>query len=264
MTSCNTEISTFEDLFRQHYQPLYKLAYNLTGNHHYAEDIVQEAFLKAFSDWKNFRNESSPYTWLYKITLHCAYRHIRKLKKLPVQALSESQNLSEAQVFNSLPLSTDSEDNLLVNEMREKCLKGFMRCLPSQQRIAFTLRVVLELPVKITADIMGTTANNVKVLTFRARKFMKALMENRCSLLKQDNPCQCRLWVAYALEHGFISKDEAYQNKSSDLTGTFFTEVGILHRIRALHQLNRPCKNWDKFYKKIKNLIVNKNLQILS
>lgn len=79
MTHSNkTENSIFEELFNQHYQPLYKLAYNLSGSHHYAEDIVQEAFIKAFSGWKNFRNESSPYTWLYKITLHCAYRHIRK------------------------------------------------------------------------------------------------------------------------------------------------------------------------------------------
>lgn len=258
------DIQAFEDLYIQHYEALYKLAYKLSGNRQNAEDIVQESFLKAFASMEQFRGEAAPYTWLYKITLHCAYRYMQKIKKLPVQIIAYERLQTEAEVFNSLAKTVAIDDNLIVAEMREKCLSGFMRCLPAKQRIAYTLRVILELPVKTTAEIMETTATNVKTLTCRARSFMKKLMKDRCSLINQANPCRCEAWATYALENGIISADEVSKIRPPAQLPEITAEVNLLQRIQILHQLAQPDNNYDRFSKEVKKLIKAKKLKILS
>lgn len=118
--------------------------------------------------------------------------------------MADDQHKAEAQIFSALPQSSACKDHLLAAEMREKCLRGFMR--PARQRIAFTLRVILDLPVKVTAAVMDTSENNVKALTHRARNFMKELMENLCSFINPANPCQCKIWVAFALTKKSVSR----------------------------------------------------------
>lgn len=179
--------------------------------------------------------------------------------------MAERHGISEQAVFASLPGCADSADRLVVAEMREKCLNGFMRCLPSKQRIAFTLRVILELPLRDAAEIMDTTENNVKVLTHRARKFMQALMENRCSFLKPDNPCKCSIWVGYAMEHGILKKEQAHKlNQQDNEYIRFDQEVGILHRIKVLQQLAKSPHEPGEFIKQVKQLADSKKLKILS
>jgi len=258
-------MTDFETLFRDHYTALYKLALKLSGSHENAEDIVQQAYLNAYNNRGHFRGASTPYTWLYKITLNCSYRYIKKLKKLPVQVIAHNQGISEQAVFASLPACNDSVDQLIVAEMRERCLSGFMRCLPAKQRVAFTLREILNLSLNEAASIMETSENNVKVLTYRARKYMQGLMENRCSFLRPDNPCKCEIWIGFALERGLIKKEDASKLKhQTNETIIFEEEVGVLHKIRVLHKLSKPSLDSSEFINEVTRLIKEKKLTILS
>ena len=264
MMNFKEKADEFEGLFTENYKPLYRLALKLTGNQQDAEDVVQESFLRAYNGWSSFRGDSSPRTWLFKIAINTSYRYIKKLHKLPVQLMAEKQNRTEAEVFASLHRTSDSEEAVLAAEMREKCLEGFMRCLPARQRIAFTLHVILGLPLNDTAEIMDTTANNIKVLTHRARKFMQELMENRCALINPANPCQCHIWVAYALERGVVKKDAVKKFRPPARTPEFDRDVDILHKIQALHRLASPRKSSQEFIRQIKKVMKNKELKILS
>jgi len=71
----------FDHLYADNYEKLYQLAYRLTGNCEDAEDVVQEAWLNAYRSRAQFQGKSSEYTWLFKITLRCAYRFIKKKAK---------------------------------------------------------------------------------------------------------------------------------------------------------------------------------------
>ncbi|ODA39183.1 RNA polymerase sigma factor [Desulfosporosinus sp. BG] len=180
----------FDHLYADNYEKLYQLAYRLTGNREDAEDVVQEAWLNAYRSRAQFQGKSSQYTWLFKITLRCAYRFIKKKQKsLPIEDLAARMGIKEKEVFSKMKLLTPVEDQVLIAEMRESCLQMFMHCLPKQQRITFILKILLDLPGGDVADIMEISEGAVKVNVHRARSHMKENIEGRCSLIKASNPC---------------------------------------------------------------------------
>ena len=66
--------ATFHELVEQYKRPLFALAYDLTGNHHDAEDLSQEVFIKAFRGVADFRGEAQVYSWLYRIAVRSLLR----------------------------------------------------------------------------------------------------------------------------------------------------------------------------------------------
>jgi RNA polymerase sigma-70 factor (ECF subfamily) len=72
--------AAFDTLVRQYEQQVLRLAYHLTGSEHDAEDIYQEAFLKAYRYLGNFRFECSFYTWIYRIVTNLCLDQLRRRK----------------------------------------------------------------------------------------------------------------------------------------------------------------------------------------
>ena len=72
--------AAFEDLVRRYDQAVLRLALRLTGSEHEAQDIYQEAFLKAYRNVGNFRFECSFYTWIYRIVTNLCLDHLRRKK----------------------------------------------------------------------------------------------------------------------------------------------------------------------------------------
>ena len=71
----------FDKVYEEQYDKLYKLAYRLTANKQEAEDVLQEAFLNAYSAFPKFQNKSQISTWLYRIVVNCSYKNMKKLKR---------------------------------------------------------------------------------------------------------------------------------------------------------------------------------------
>src|SRR5574341_1422138 len=82
------EMSAFRELVEQYKQKVYYLALNLTGNHHDAEDMSQEVFIKVFTSIKNFRGDSRFSSWLYRITVNTC---IDRTKKQSLQLVELNQ-----------------------------------------------------------------------------------------------------------------------------------------------------------------------------
>src|SRR6516164_4549509 len=70
--------AAFEELVRQYDQPVLRLALHLTGTEQDAQDVYQDAFLKAYKNIGNFRFECSFYTWIYRIVTNLCLDHLRK------------------------------------------------------------------------------------------------------------------------------------------------------------------------------------------
>ena len=83
------DLAAFEELVTRHERQVYTLALRILQNPHDAEDITQQALLSALENLKNFREESSFSTWLYRIATHAALKVIRKRKGLDVVSLEE-------------------------------------------------------------------------------------------------------------------------------------------------------------------------------
>lgn len=200
----------FDKLYHENRPKVYRLALALAGNTHDAEDITQEAFFRAFRSYDTFRQESSFFTWIYRIALNVANDHLKYRNKLPIQMLTEDLGYSRDEVIDSNP-ANNPETELLAHQVRIKCLHAVTECLQAKERKVFCLAITLDLPHKQIAEILDMSPGSVKTTLHRAKKRWFGYMENMCQFIKKDNPCNCKQWVRFAASKGMISKDGVVQ-----------------------------------------------------
>jgi RNA polymerase sigma-70 factor, ECF subfamily len=199
---------SFELHYRANYSKVYRLALGLAGNPHDAEEITQEAFVRALRAYGSFRGECSFFTWIYRIALNVCSRYLKRRAKMTTATLVEDLGYRMEDILDSNPRN-DPETALLSREVRVKCLRGVAECLSGEQRRVFCLAITLGLPHRMVAEILECSTGKVKTTLYRARKKWFGYMENHCSLLSRSNPCRCEQWVRFALQQGWISRTEA-------------------------------------------------------
>lgn len=195
----------FDQLYRDNQAKVYRLALGLTGNANDAEEITQEAFFRAFHSYNSFREESSFFTWIYRITLNVANDYLKQRTKLPIYVLTEDLGYSMEEIIDPNP-AHDPETELLAREAKFKCLHCLTECLPANQRKIFCLAITIGLPYKVVAEIMECSLSSVKTTLHRAKKRWLGYMENRCQCIKKSNPCNCSQWIRFGLARGWFSK----------------------------------------------------------
>ena len=166
-----------EELVHRYQQKAYAIAYHFTdGNVQEAEDLTQEAFLRAFQNLENFRGDSSFYTWFYRILLNVCLDGRRRRNRwqkifLPWQrdstdkALSPEERPDPEAHERSLKTITEKE---LSRDIRES-----LRSLPEKQRLAFQLKALHGMSIQEVARVMGTAEGTVKSHLFRATQFLR-------------------------------------------------------------------------------------------
>jgi RNA polymerase sigma-70 factor, ECF subfamily len=199
---------SFESQYKENHRKVYRLALGLTGNPHDAEEITQEAFLRALRAYGSFRGDSSFFTWIYRITLNVSSRYLTRRAKMATEALTEDFGYRMEDILDRDP-QNNPETALLSREVRVKCLRSMTECLTGEQRRVFCLAITLGLPHKAVAEILECSTGKVKTTLYRARKKWFGYMGNHCGLLSESNPCHCGQWVRFALEKGIISGTEA-------------------------------------------------------
>jgi len=255
----------FNSIYEEQYGKLFSVAYRLTGRKEDAEDVLQEAFLNAYKSYEEFRGKSMVSTWLYKIVVNCSYKYIKKQKKLPVVDISAGLNMSQNEFFDMIKSYEPVEDEVLVNDMRDSCLQLFLKCIPKKQRIAFILKVLLDLPVKEVATIMDTSEAAVKTNVYRARLSMKENMEDKCSYINPENPCYCKNWVAYAIKNNKMDQIPSVKpQKATNYKEIYDSEIDFLSKVVMLYNDYPQHQPYEEFIKNIKDMISNKSLKLFS
>ena len=256
----------FDKIYEDNYEKLYKLAYRLMGNREEAEDVLQEAFLNAYSSYSKFKNKSQVSTWLYKIVVNCANKNMKKLKNLPVYDIAARYNMTKDEFFQTKLKSYESVENeVMINSMREQCLQVFLKCMPSKQRIAFVLKVFLGLPYEDVAEIMESSIGAAKNNVYRARLRMQENMVDKCSYINPNYPCHCKNWVAYAIENNKVDMiPTVHTDEEIDYYNLFKEEMNFLDKVAFLYDKCPGKMPYEDFIKKIKNVVSEKSLKILS
>lgn len=224
----------FDRLYCDNQAKVYKLALGLTGNANDAEDITQEAFFRAFRSYHTFREESSFFTWIYRITLNVANDYLKQRAKLRIYELTEDLGYSIEEIIDPNP-ANDPETELLAREVRYRCLHGFTECLPINQRKVFCLAITIGLPHKLVAEIFDCSVSSVKTTLHRAKKRIAGYLEERCQLIKKSNPCNCNQWVRYGLQQGWITK-QALVNPRLEIIIKAREEMVELRSLRYTYQ----------------------------
>ena len=169
----------FDELVKAYTQKLYRLAYGLLGNHHDAEEVVQDSFVRAYRGLDNFRGDSSFETWMHRITVNLARNKFhwnrRRGEGLNV-SLSEpndSMEDGESSAELELPDTSYSPDRLMQKaETRSNVLNG-LNTLPDYIREAMVLRHVKDMPYEEIARILNCPVGTVKSRISRGRELLR-------------------------------------------------------------------------------------------
>jgi RNA polymerase sigma-70 factor (ECF subfamily) len=188
---------------------VYRLALSLSGNTHDAEDITQEAFSRAFRSFDGFREDSSFFTWIYRITVNVSNDYLKYRSKLPIYSLTEDEDYSLEEIVDTNP-ANNPETELLAQQVRVKCLHCLTECLQANERKVFCLAITMGLPHRLIAEILDMSISSVKTTLHRAKKRWFGYMENRCSFIKKSNPCNCKQFVRFGLSRGWVSKETVF------------------------------------------------------
>ncbi len=175
--------AAFEELVRQYDQSVLRLALHLTGSESDAQDIYQDAFLKAYRHIGSFRFECSFYTWMYRIVTNLCLDHLRKRKTrredAPVVTDSDGE---ERDLLDSVPdarASANPERDLMRRELGGKISKALEHLTP-RERMVFELKHYQGLKLRTIGEMLNTTEETAKNTLFRAtQKLRGALQEMR-------------------------------------------------------------------------------------
>src|SRR6204780_5220255 len=162
------DISAFETLVSRYERKIFRLAQNITQNREDAEDVMQEAFLKAYEHLSGFQGNSRFYTWLVRIAVNQALMKLRKRRPNQV-SIDEEVNTGEDLIPREIEdWGPSPEDRYKQTEMPD-ILSSTIADLDPSFRIVFQLRDIEELSTEDTAEALGLSVPAVKSRLLRAR-----------------------------------------------------------------------------------------------
>lgn len=178
------DLKAYEDIIGLYEKRVFSTIYYMVKNDNDVEDIAQEVFIKIYKNLNNFKEESSLYTWIYRITVNVCIDELKKRKK--VVYIDEKIDTKDGEVELQLPDNSKSptdiaEDNELKYRL-EKCIKK----LPESQRMMIILRDIKGFTYMEIAEIMKMNLGTVKSKINRARAALKELLEEDGTFLEYD------------------------------------------------------------------------------
>ena len=161
---------SFQLLVERYQDRLFALTRHYTRNVVEIEDIVQDAFLKAYSRLDSFQQQSSFYTWLYRIATNTILDWMKRRGRSPVQAVEDPELAAGADEDNAVvrPESKIEEDEVV------KITREVLDTLPEIFRTVLVMREFEDLSYQEIADVLEISIGTVESRLFRARAKFKA------------------------------------------------------------------------------------------
>jgi RNA polymerase sigma-70 factor (ECF subfamily) len=171
--------TAFEELVRHYDHAVLRLALHLTGSEADAQDIYQEAFLKAYRNVGNFRFECSFYTWLYRIVTNLCLDHLRKKQVRKEDApVASDQDGTEYSVLDQVSddrAGANPERDYMARELGTK-INAALGKLSARERMVFELKHYHGLKLRTIGDILQTTEETAKNTLFRATQKLRTAL----------------------------------------------------------------------------------------
>ena len=163
------ESEAYSELVRKYENKIFRLAKNITQNDEDAEDVLQDAFVKAYEHLDEFQEQSKFYTWLVRIAVNEALMRLRKRKTDRTVPLDEPVDTGEETVVREIAVWEDNpEEKYGTTELR-RILDEAIQSLKPAFRTVFQLRDIEELSTEETAQALGLSIPAVKSRLLRAR-----------------------------------------------------------------------------------------------
>ena len=142
----------------------FNIAFSIIKDEHYAEEITQDAFMKAFHGLKSFNRKAKFKSWFYRIVVNESFLRLRTLSKSKTFVPIEEQN----------EVILEEEFDIVSEEHRDKIHRA-LALLDARESLALELFYLQELSIKEITTITGWTKGNSKVILHRARKNLRQI-----------------------------------------------------------------------------------------
>ena len=168
--SKNGDVAAFEQLVKRYDRKLFRIAQHVTHNREDSEDVVQEAFLKAFQHLGEFREDSKFSTWLIRITLNQSLMKLRKQRRT-IKEVSLEEDFQAGE--DMLPMEVtdwapNPEQLYRTSELRDILIKALRELRPIL-RTVFVLRDIEGFSIAQTAEALNLSYSAVKARLWRGR-----------------------------------------------------------------------------------------------
>ena len=162
--------AAFEQLVIRHQELVFSLAYKLTGNREMANDVAQEAFIRAWKAIEKFRGDSTFSTWIYRITVNTAWTLRKKAKK--------HNTLNIDDTYEPIVIDEKKDPELVaINSDLSSVLINALDKIPIEQRIIVELKNIEGRSHKEIADYLGISVTAAKVRLHRAHQKLRQILE---------------------------------------------------------------------------------------
>lgn len=180
---CAGETALYEIIMRRYNQRLYRVARSILRNDADAEDVMQEAYVRAYQHLGDFKGAAKFATWLTRIAIHEALARVRRrarLENLDSLPNAELHMTAKNTVFDDNPehQTYDQELKVILEHAVEK--------LPEDYRSVFVLRIVEELSIAETAACLDITIETVKTRLHRGRALLRKQLQSRAGIVARE------------------------------------------------------------------------------
>ena len=169
----------FRILVERHSRKVYQLAYRMTGNAHDAEEVVQEAFLRAYQKLSQFAARANFGTWVYRIAANYAIDRMRQKKSEEAQRENPGRELedgAERDLMSTVPDAGPSPERLAQSNQLAAEMRRALIALTPAERTAFVMRHWGGSGIEEIAEALKSSSSAAKNTVFRSvQKLRKAL-----------------------------------------------------------------------------------------
>ncbi len=173
----------FEVLMRRYNQRLFRVARSILRDDGEAQDVMQDAYVRAYAHLGQFEGRAKFSTWLTKIAVHEALARLRRRGRHLDLAAADGETEEGPSMFTSIP--RNPEDDASIRQL-SAVLERAIDTLDDKQRIVFMMRDIQELSTAETAACLGITEESVKVRLHRARAGLRQQIDTQMETATRD------------------------------------------------------------------------------
>lgn len=166
----------FDGLVRRYHRQAYNIAYRLTGNHADAEDLTQEAFVRAFRFFDNYRRDLPFENWLYRIISNLFVDDLRRKPKARIHSLDApvgGDSNSESQAFFEIPDTRENPERVVLHEELDEQIQKALASLPADFRMTVILADIEGMSYEEISETMRCSLGTVRSRLHRGRKLLR-------------------------------------------------------------------------------------------
>jgi RNA polymerase sigma factor (sigma-70 family) len=173
-------------IMKRHNQRLYRVAHGVLGDNAEAEDVVEEAYVRAFAHLSEFRGEARLSTWLTRIVLNEALVRRQRRRTVELRSMEALHDPADASILTlGSARAANPEAATALAEIR-RLLEGAVNGLPESFRIVFVMRDIEEMSIEETALHLGLRPQTVSTRLHRARRLLREALQDKLATVFSD------------------------------------------------------------------------------